>query len=108
MLYQKRLKRAMNWLGEKNENSKEKNIEENEKVDFQEAVKENHTEIEHAINKTEDESILNEEYVETKTNEPLEKNDRLALMLSAFIVFLPFVLIVGVIGAILIFLITLI
>ncbi len=108
MLYQKRLKRAMDWLHERNKKISKNKSDKKEQENIYDAVGDEGTEKNQATRKSEDEFIMDENDTENENNIPLEKDDRLALILSAFLVFLPFVLIVGVIGAVLIYLITLI
>lgn len=94
MLYQKKIDRAMDLLKEKNKGIGEKDILETDEVKDEEA----------GLQEMELASTVE---VESDNHMALEKNDRLAMILSALFVFLPFVLIIGVIGAVLIYLITL-
>lgn len=120
MLYQRKVNRSMDWLKEKNEsfhqlsketggeveNKAERNESEGDKIEGNEIER-------NEVDGREEDGMQHCEIGESmmqnkkKLDMKLEKNDRLAMILSALLVFLPFVLLIGVIGAILIFLITL-
>ncbi len=106
MLYQKRMKRAMDLLQEKNKSLSGNDTEIKTASVIQEEFSEDRANGKEEMNQVDESSFNKEEQRETEIS--LEKNDRMALFLSALVVFLPFALIIGVIGAILIFLITLI
>ena len=112
MLYQKKVNRSMDWLKEKNKSSDQFSKETGGEVENEaERYEIEGNEVEG--NEREEDGMQHCEIGvsmmqnKKKLDMQLEKNDRLAMILSALLVFLPFVLIIGAIGAILIFLITL-